>query len=361
MEHTRGNVTLAVLARFIRRYWRTPAQLMGLIAVVIVLLLALPFLPRPEVRVAAASATQPLEQGATVESLYARGVGAPFTGAVAAIGVRPGQAVKKNDFLFSMDGDSLAPQLTIARNDVAEAQSGVKLALEARRQEIQPLAQEVAEVKSMIAREQALAATPQAPLTWQEPADEGAVLVITEPQPVDEAPAPDPARLQDLQARLAAAHARLAERQQAWAPTLHEAYQRVSIANAELQRVRTLLAKAIRRSPIDGVVTRIDVGTGHWADAGATVVRVDNPAGYRVVSRVDQQVRDEVRLGAALPVTIAGGAIPGKLEKIVPGQDKELGTYWLWLRPTQPEKLRPGQQVHVSLQPTSASTVIAAN
>jgi multidrug efflux pump subunit AcrA (membrane-fusion protein) len=361
MEHTQGNVTLAVLARFIRRYWRVPAKFMGMIAIVVVLLLALPFLPRPEVKVDAASAAGPGESGATVESLYARGVGAPFTGAVALVGVKPGQVVKKNDLLFRMDANSLAPQLAAAQEAVAEAKNGVKLALESRAEEIRPLVQEVAESKNLIAKEQAAATAPQTPLTWNETTAEGAIVVMTAPQPMDETVTSDPARLQDLQARLAAAQARLAERQQAWAPTMAEAQARVSAANVELQAVRKLIAAADRRSPIDGVVTRINVDAGHWADVGTTVVRVDNPQGYRVVSRVGQEGRDAVKIGAALPVSVAGAAIPGKLEKIVPGQDKELGTYWLWVRPTEPTKLRPGQQVHVSLQPTDASLLMAGN
>lgn len=360
MEHTQGNMTLAVLARFIRRYWRMPAKVAGLAAGVVVLLLALPFLPRPEVKVEAANVSKPAESGATVESLFAKGIGAPFTGAVAAVSVKPGQLVKKNDLLFRMDANSLAPQLTGAQEEVAEARNGVQLTLTMRHQEIDPILLEISETKSLIAKEQAAATAPQAPLNWSEDTGNGTYAVVDETQPMSEAPAADPARLQDLHARLAAAEARLAERQQAWAPALAEAQQRVASANHEVQRIRNLIATAARRSPIDGVVTRIAVEQGQWADAGTTVVRVDNPQGYRVVTRVDQKIRDNVKIGAALPVSVPGGAVPGKLEKIVPGEDKELGTYWLWMRPTRPEKLQPGQQVNVTLQP-SASTLVAAN
>jgi multidrug resistance efflux pump len=358
-------MTLAVLARFIRRYWRLPAKLAGLAAAVVVLLLALPFLPRPEVKVEAANVAKPAESGATVESLLAKGVGAPFTGAVAAVSVKPGQVVKKNDLLFRMDATSLAPQLAGARGEVTEARNGVQLALTMRHQELQPILQEIAEVKSMIAKEEAAATAPQAPVAGSENVEDGTLAGTDDAQPIVqpmvETPAADPARLQDLRARLAAAQARLSEREQAWAPTLAEAQQRVATANAEVQRIRSLIAAAGRRSPIDGVVTRIAVEQGHWADAGTTIVRVDDPQGYRVVSRVDQKVRDNVKIGEALPVAAPGGAIPGKLEKIIPGEDKELGTYWLWMRPTHPETLQPGQQVNVTLLPSTSATVVAAN
>ena len=361
MEHTQGNMTLAVLARFIRRYWRVPAKLVGLIAVVVLLLLALPFLPRPEVKVEAANAPKAAVTGATVESLFAKGVGAPFSGAVEKVAVTPGQAVKKNDLLFRMDVSTLTPQLAAAREEVIEAQNGVRLTLSMRQQDLQPILQEISAIRRQIAKEQAAATPPQPVTVMDENTSDDPYLAADDSSPqLNELPAPDPAQLLALNAQLAAAQARLAEREQAWRSPLAEAHQRVADASTETRRIRNLIASASRRSPMDGIVTRITVGPGLWADAGSAVVRVDSPRGYRVVTRVDQKVRETVKIGEALPVTVPGGAIPGKLEKIVPGEDKELGTYWLWMRPTQPEKLQPGQQVNVTLQPDPSSTTVAA-
>lgn len=365
MEHTHGNLTLAVLARFIRRYWRVPAQLAGLIAVVLVLLMALPFLPRPEVRVEAATTPQAVESNATVESLFAKGVGAPFTGAVASVSVKPGQVVKKNDVLFRMDASTLKPQLEAARAAVVEARNGVSMALSMRHQDLQPFEQEVAGLKRQIADEKAALMAPPAGLvapvdeapqgmdlqdaTPVAPADNGSDSgYVVDPSAYRVADTP---RLEDLRAQLAAAKDRLAERRQAWAQPLADAHQRLADANAEVRRLQKLIAGSTRRSPIDGVVSRVDVAQGQMANAGTTIVRVDNPEGFRVVTLVDQNLRDEVKVGEALSLTVAEKSVHGKLEKIVPGEDKELGTYWLWMRPEQPEKLRPGQQVGVTVQP----------
>jgi HlyD family secretion protein len=362
MEHIHGNVTLAVLARFIRRYWRVPAQLAGLTAIVLVLLIVLPFLPRPEARVEAASSPRAAETAATVESLFAKGIGAPFTGAVKEVRVTRGQAVKKNDLLFVMDASTLQPQLAAARTAVAEAQNNVQLTLSMRHQELAPIAQQRDALQSQIAREEAALLAPPAELTAPvEGTPAGELQPAAPEQPTDGASeagftaAPtayrggDSPRLQELRAQLGATQSRLAEQQQAWAQPLAEARQRVAAANGEVRRIRRLIATATRRSPIDGVVTQIDIKTGEWANAGTRVVRIDNPKGYRIVTQVDQKVRDSVKLGEALPVSVAGSAVPGKLEKIVPGEDKELGTYYLWMKPNQPEKLLPNQQVSVTV------------
>lgn len=374
MEHIHGNVTLAVLARFIRRYWRVPAQLAGLTAVVLVLLIALPFLPRPEVRLEAASSPRATEAAATVESLFAKGIGAPFTGAVKEVRVTAGQRVKKNDLLFVMDASTLQPQLQAARAAVAEAQNNVRLTLSMRHQELAPISQQIDTLRSQIAREEAALLAPPADVNSpgdgapsRAPSPGGELQFAVPEQPAgstDEGDfkadptayrGGDSPRLQELRAQLSQAQARLAEQQHAWAQPLAEARQRVAAASGEVRRLQSLITSAARRSPIDGVVTQVDVKAGEWANAGTRVVRIDNPKGYRVVTQVDQKVRDSVQLGEALPVSVAGSAVPGKLEKIVPGEDKELGTYYLWMKPDQPEKLLPGQPISVTIPPARAT------
>ncbi|MGV3720763.1 MAG: biotin/lipoyl-binding protein, partial [Actinomycetota bacterium] len=110
MEHTRNSETFAVLLRFLRRYWRIPAQVAGVLVMLAVLLLALPFLPRFHGRVEAMSDSPSGGNRGAVESLYSKGVGSPFAGLVASTAVNEGQSVKKGDLLFKMDITQLQSQ-----------------------------------------------------------------------------------------------------------------------------------------------------------------------------------------------------------------------------------------------------------
>src|SRR5690606_33510460 len=121
----------------LRRYWRVPAQVAGVVTIPIVLLLALPFLPDVTGRVEASSDTPPRVPGA-VESLRSRGVGTPFAAPVAKIAVREGQAVKKGQLLFSMDVAPLRAQVTAARAELAAARADVASAARMRRDDLLP-------------------------------------------------------------------------------------------------------------------------------------------------------------------------------------------------------------------------------
>lgn len=345
-------MTLAVLARFVRRYWRLPLQVAGVTVLLLVLFAALPFLPRPTMRVEAADGRRPSSTG-VVESLRAQGVGAPFEAPVERVAVEQGQAVKKGDLLFRMDVRGMTEQLAAARSEVADARAGVTQAQQMRREDLQAITTQIASLKALIAREQSAAYAPASPVV--EPMVEPAAFTGEVPEDgaaapaVLEMPAVDTARLQQLQAELAVARQRLAEQDTTWIPVLQDARRRLSEANTQAARLQAMIAGADRRSPINGIVTRVDARPGHWLGQGSTAVRVDDPQGYRVVALVDDKARANLEPGKSLPLAGPQGPAAGKLEKIVSGWDKELFYYWVWVKPAQPARYWPGQQVQLTL------------
>lgn len=344
MEHVRSAGTWEVLVRFLRRYWRFPAQVVGVLGVLALLLLALPFLPRGSVQVEASSADPGTGATGSVESLYAKGVGAPFDGQVAAALVEPGQSVKKGDLLFKLDASGLQSQLAAAHGAVAAAKQNLAQLQQMRREHLQPLEAQVSELKAQLAAEEASVSAPALALVGDPAAQEFVIETVET----------DPGRMEAIRTALTAATAQYQEARRQWGPALRDAQEQIAAASAEVKRIRGLIAAAERRSPIDGVVTRVDVRPGQWARAGQTLVRVDRPDGYRMVALVDKETRDALEKGDTLPVSVGGLTHEARLEKVVAGWDKDLYYYWLWLKPTQPEKLRPGQPVTVSLEPASA-------
>jgi multidrug resistance efflux pump len=277
--------------------------------------------------VRAADASPDREQG-VVQSTRGRAVGSPWTGHVAAVEVRPGQAVRKGDRLFRMDPRPL--------------QSALAAAEAVRRGEVQSLAEttrsreaDLAELRGAIAE---LRAAQQVPVFVQDEPGEG----------WEEAEESfwDPA--EDFTDAVEAARWELAQREAAWAPLLQEASRRVAAANREVARLKAQLAAADRRAPIDGVVTEVRMRPGELVAAGVPLVRVDDPVGFRVVTLVDGKIGKRLKPGVRVPLTV-DGARGGKLEKIVPGWDRELFHYWVWVKPANPRELLPGEPVTLAL------------
>jgi multidrug resistance efflux pump len=106
---------------------------------------------------------------------------------------------------------------------------------------------------------------------------------------------------------------------------------------------------ADRRSPIEGIVVRVDARPGQWLGRGSTGVRVDDPKGFRVVALVDEKTRAALAPGKPLPLNGPQGPTAGQVDKIVPGWDKELFYHWVWVKPVNPTGYWPGQQVQVTL------------
>ena len=341
MERIQGNLTLAVLARFVRRYWRLPLQLAGVVGFLLVLFVALPFLPRPAMRVEASDAPLRPSNTAVVESLRARGVGATFDGPVERVTVVQGQAVKKGDLLFRMDVSGLVGQIALAQGEVADARAAVAQAQQMRREDTQALTEQIASLKGEIAR--ATSVTTITPVTFERTAlDEDEALPV---QP--EQPAVDPARVPQLQAELGVAQQRLAEQDATWLPVLQDSRQRLAAAQAQILQLQGMIKGADRHSPIDGIVVRVDARAGQWLGNGATGVRVDDPQGFRVVALVDEKTRATLTNGKPLPLQGPQGPATGTVEKIVPGWDKELFYHWVWVKPANPAAYWPGQQVQL--------------
>ncbi|HEU4754336.1 MAG TPA: biotin/lipoyl-binding protein, partial [Armatimonadota bacterium] len=109
MEHTEQQEARALLARFIRRRWKVPAQVfVGSTALMFILGTAA-FRGDKEPELVPTPAAVPT--GGVVESMYARGVGSVFPGSVAAVAVREGEAVKKGQLLFRMDTSQMQAQI----------------------------------------------------------------------------------------------------------------------------------------------------------------------------------------------------------------------------------------------------------
>jgi len=354
MEHTRNRETLAVLLRFIRRYWRIPAQLVGVLAMLLVLLMALPFLPRFNGRVEAATDKSSGVNVATVKSRVSRGVGSAFSGLVASTAVRVGQRVRKGDLLFTMDTAELQSALASARAEEVAAQSMVSAARDALVEHVGPLRRQVRALRRQLAAERSRPPAPVVAAVASEELDPeqeelGLDIAPVETVEVVEPMQSDPARIDALRGALAEASRRLAAEGRQWAPAVRDAEQQLGAATRAVGRIRSQIALATRRSPMDGVVTEVSRRAGQHVVGQETVVRLDDPDEYRVVVKVDQEGRGELSPGAVVPMDLAGTPDQGTLEKIVAGTDKDLYSYWLWLRPSHPERLHPGQRVTVDL------------
>src|SRR5205085_6295324 len=102
---------------------------------------------------------------------------------------------------------------------------------------------------------------------------------------------------------------------------------------ARASKLQAMVGAALRKCPIDGVVTGAYASAGSLVPRNRPLVRVDNPEGYRVVTLVDRNVRERIEPGERLTLGFNGVADPAKLEKIEAGWDRELFKYWLWLKP----------------------------
>jgi multidrug resistance efflux pump len=235
--------------------------------------------------------------------------------------------------------------LVAAKADEAAAQALVREAQQARSEHLAPLRAQVRQLRSRLAAQQS-AATAVAGAAEEFPA--ASEVEVVEPDQWVRAE-----QLEALEAALAGATAQLAESTSQWTPAIQDAEQQLAVALGAVKQLRGRLAMAERRSPMDGVVTSISVQAGQWVGAYQPVVRVDNPDGYRVVALVDKATRERMARGQTVPLSISGTPDRGKLEKVVAGWDKDLYSYWLWFKPSHPEKLRPGQAVRVDLEPAA--------
>lgn len=349
MEHKRDYGTLAVLGRFVRRRWKKPAQAAGLAAGVLGLTASVYFTPKatgtPQVK-----APQPVLEQGVVESTRTKGVGAAWEGQMRQVAVRPGDAVKKGQLLFQLDTTPYEAALKTARAEAAAARQSLAATYASRRQDLQQYEAAVAAARRDLARaRQAAQPQPAASDAEWTLSENGDAVRLVPPEPAYQAPVDTSVE----QARLRSVLAQYEERRQAWGPTLQQANAAVAAADHEMKRIAGVIGTATRRSPMAGVVTGVYAAPGEWVAANVPLVRVDDPAGYRVVTQVDQQTRERLRPGVTLK--LADGTRRGKVEKIENGWDRDVFQYYVWIKPADWEGLQPGAPVPVKLPPAQVA------
>lgn len=345
MEHTLSGDTRAVLGRFLRRKVKMPLMVTGGVAAAALLMGAVSSHHRGKVDPTAPLPMTEVPTDAKVQSLYSKSVSAPFGGTILAISVQPGQEVKKGQPLVRMDTREIQQQLAQARANAASALSEYQQARAGEAAEERGIQQSISVVQSQIrSMRQAAQAQAQQATTQTVENEDGSIQVQTT------APAPaayDASQEQGLMAQISALNAQLAERRQAWAPTLRQAAEQCSQAQAQVGRLTRLLKQSQQVSPATGVVTEVYAKPGTSVAGGQKLVRIDNPAGYRVVASVDQKTRERIDPGAYLRLKLPSGATTGTVEKIASGVDKKLFDYEVWVKPDTDVKLQPGEKIQV--------------
>ena len=126
-------------------------------------------------------------------------------------------------------------------------------------------------------------------------------------------------------------------------------------ANAELTEARRIESLAVLRSPIDGVVTSLDVALSQPVDANQSVVQIVNPAGLAVLFRLSPADAGRVSAGAAVALsTPAAGTGPasssalgeGKVQGVSAAVDSASGGVEVRVAVPNPTRmLRAGESV----------------
>jgi multidrug resistance efflux pump len=338
MEHSEKTAALALMARFLRMKWRLPLQIC---AAVVALMLLMGFSVSRRREDAGIKGPHQVVRPGVVESLYAKSVGSPFDGQVSQVAVQPGQAVKKGELLFAMDPTPYVQQLAGAQAACESARQGLAQIRAQRAAELAQVQHEIRLLKQQLAAEEAAG---QGQPRVEYVSGFGTV-VVGDYSSVGF----DPYRASAMRTQIRQSRAMLAERQASWEPVIAGASEQVAEAARQVADLRTLIKSARRVSPIEGVVTRVDARPGEQVASQQPLVRVDNPQGYRVVTLVDEDVREELRPGLAVSLKSAERVDSGQLEKIEAGEERELFKYWLWVKPASTDRLTPGSPVDVVL------------
>ncbi len=327
-----GYSTGDVIRRYVRRRWKAPLVAVGAAGTAIMLMGAMPSPwkgKRPVLAVGGPSV-------GVVESLRSKGVGSPWAGTVQTVAVRPGTVVKQGDLLFRLETDSLRADLTTARLARGSFEQQIRALAAERDVAAREIRREIATLEMQI--HQAL---------------QSALAVVETPE-VDETMPAESVAVEALHLQLAEAQARLQVIRQQWHQEFAPIQQAVREYDSHIRSLQTQINTAERRSPIAGVVTALYAESGRAVGKAEPVVRVDNPAGYRVVMRVSKPVKDRLPIGAGVTTTKVTTEMrvttsAAKLERVVAGWDKDLFRYYLWLKPANPAALVPGEQVTVHL------------
>jgi HlyD family secretion protein len=294
----------------------------------------------------------PLELQGYVEGEYVY-VGAPVAGRLETLQVARGDRVEAGAPLFQLDRSSELP----ARNDAAARLARAEANLADLRKGRRP--SEIASIEAQLDQAKAMLALSQAKLERRRPLADA-----VSREDVEEARAEherDQARVAELEAELKTA--RLGAR-----PDEIEAAQaEVVAARAQLAQAEWRLGELAQAAPQAGLVIDTLYRRGEWVAAGAPVVSLLPPANVKVRFFVPEPrlgaiaVGDEVQVSCdACPPDLAAeiSFIAPEAEYTPPViYSREMRAKLVYLveaRPRQPDALRPGQPVDVTLAvPTS--------
>jgi multidrug efflux pump subunit AcrA (membrane-fusion protein) len=336
MERESESHVAPVLVRYLRRRWRVPGRIaLGMMAV----LLLVAFQPlRPGKQVKEPPRPPFVVAPAEVMSLERSGVGSPFDGMVLAVEVQVGDRVKKGDPLFQMDTTYLERLVQVEKEESAAAREMLQRLREDARRDLSALEQEARFLQAELKRaRQAAQHLPSDPRLY---GDYPFTPRLTFEQ--------DAARVQiyQLEVGLEEVRAQIRYQREIWNPLIAAARERLTASEREIQRLSSLIGQAERTSPRDGIVTNVKIHPGVSVFAAEPQVQVDDPAGFRVVAQVEQERLDQVPEDAHFGFRLSGDRVlPGKVDKVEEGWDRDLFLHWVWLKPSQTEELMPGDRI----------------
>lgn len=101
----------------------------------------------------------------------------------------------------------------------------------------------------------------------------------------------------------------------------------VSAAEAEVERIETLLAKSLIRAPFDGVVLDRQTNLGEWKSAGATVGSIARRGAYEVVASIPETSVPYLGSGMQLEVQVGPEQLTGTVATLIPRGDIATRTF----------------------------------
>ena len=255
--------------------------------------------------------------------------------------------------LFALDRSSEQP----ARDDAAARLARAKASLADLRKGMRP--SEIAAIEAQLAQAKAMLALSRTKLERRRPLEDAVSL-----EDVEEASAEyerDQARVAELQAELETAQ--LGAR----ADEIEAAEAEVGAAQAQLAQAEWRLGELSQAAPQAGLVVDTLYRSGEWVAAGAPVVSMLPPGNVKVRFFVPEpqlgaiEIGDEVQVGcdACAPGLVAEISFIAPEAEYTPPviYSREMRAKLVYLveaKPRQPDDLRPGQPVDVTLAvPTS--------
>jgi len=289
----------------------------------------------------------PLQVQGYVEGEYVY-IGAPVAGRLETLQVARGDRVEAGTPLFRLDRSSEQP----ARDDAAARLARAEATLANLRKGRRP--SELASIEAQLAQAKAMLALSETKLERRKPLADA-----VSREDVEEADAEherDKARVAELEAELATAQ--LGAR----ADEIEAAEAEVAAARAQLAQAEWRLRELSQAAPKAGRVVDTLYRLGEWVEAGAPVVSMLPPDNVKVRFFVPEpqlgaiEIGDEVQVGcdACAPGLVAEISFIAPEAEYTPPviYSREMRAKLVYLveaKPRQPDALRPGQPVDVTL------------